>query len=436
MGRYLICLLLLTQVIWGIGEKEGRRIVVDVQVPQYRKILNRLIRNGVQEIATEKKFVIIDDDTKKKAYKRILKDRKWSQNDPAFLVETGKQMAADLLITVVVSEETRSGVLFLTLRLADLKTGTVISTRNIPYDPRVQNYKIYGQMQVAARKLFQEEQIDPKSVYLEVKSDFTVPKDLEKGVQNTLTRFNMELVGRLGIRKAGHLLEVEVTPTGNYREYRASIKYIDNTTGKVSYTETLYYKGSLKDPHKLYRFGTEIIEILLGKRTKRTGTSELYYLILSPIVRWIYLDFYDVEYQNFMVGGIKLTGLQWRYRNFFVEGLGGSIEVGPYNYKIFSGDIAAGGLSFYDFRLLAGLQFSFAERDRDTVVENGTVLKAQFETYGYLQFGYFFELFDRSGLNFFIRGSYGRRDHAKVSKQSGLQLSSGITFDWVIFGEK
>ncbi len=119
-------------------KKLGNRIYINFVAEEGSKIdekLKKIIYLAFKEKATETtgKYVIIDDAEKQKTWDRIIKERKWSQNDPRFLPELQKQLAANIMIKIIATP--MGSKLLLTNEFFLLEKSVGLKTKNLIYTP-------------------------------------------------------------------------------------------------------------------------------------------------------------------------------------------------------------------------------------------------------------------------------------------------------------
>jgi len=119
-------------------KKIGNRIYIDFIGEDGAKInkkLQKIIYLAFEARATETtgKYVIIDDAIKQKAWDRIVKEHKWSQNDPRFLPELQKQLSANVMIQIKATP--MGSKLLLTNKFILLEKAATLKTKNLTYTP-------------------------------------------------------------------------------------------------------------------------------------------------------------------------------------------------------------------------------------------------------------------------------------------------------------
>lgn len=138
-----------------LRKEAQQRIVIELQTDLFlKKSMRRMVRLAFEEVATRHKYVVVDDRVKQIAFGRIQKDRQWKQNDPKFLQELGKQLAANEMVLVEITALDQQGVLLITNRFVNLKTGLVVKTENRKYDARNdQDYtELFDTVQILAER--------------------------------------------------------------------------------------------------------------------------------------------------------------------------------------------------------------------------------------------------------------------------------------------
>jgi len=132
--------------------------------------LKKIIKLAFEEIATDNNYSIVDDNLKDKAYKRILKEHNYSQNDPKFLVELNKQLSANEMVVIEITEQGDNKYLF-TNKLLNLESGLNIKTENKVYNK--ENDKDYLNLFKTVQKLANDflckNCVNKKTVYLDFK---------------------------------------------------------------------------------------------------------------------------------------------------------------------------------------------------------------------------------------------------------------------------
>jgi hypothetical protein len=115
----------------------GNRVLIEFvsNGVEVDKMLKRIIYLAFEEKATAStgKYVIIDDEVRQKAYDRILKEHDWQQNDPRFLPELQKQLAATAMVQITITELGKK--FLLTNKFILLEKAVVLKTKNLKYEP-------------------------------------------------------------------------------------------------------------------------------------------------------------------------------------------------------------------------------------------------------------------------------------------------------------
>jgi len=120
----------------------GKRIFIDFILEdgvELDKKLKKIIYLAFEEKATEKvgKYVIIDDEIKKKVMDRIIHEKGWKQNDPRFLPELEKQLDANIMVQIVITK--LGSKLILTNKYILIEEGITLRIKNLKYDPNISN---------------------------------------------------------------------------------------------------------------------------------------------------------------------------------------------------------------------------------------------------------------------------------------------------------
>jgi formylglycine-generating enzyme required for sulfatase activity len=132
--------------------------------------LKKIITLAFEEIATDNNYSIVDYDLKEKAYKQILKDHNWSQNDPKFLLELNKQLSAIEMVVINITKQGSDNYLF-SNKLLNLKSGLNIKTTNRIYNNKNDKdyVKLFDTIQKLANNFLCKNCVEKKEVYLEFK---------------------------------------------------------------------------------------------------------------------------------------------------------------------------------------------------------------------------------------------------------------------------
>lgn len=155
-----------------LSTQEKNRIIIQISTElTLDENLKKAIILAFEEIATRNNYSIVDQETRKKAYEQINKDHEWEQNDPKFLLELKKQLAANKIVEIRISKQ-KNGDLLLTNRLISLDTAINLKTANNFYTPSKSdnNYmKLFEQVQLLAKKFLSKSVTN--TVYLQFDSD-------------------------------------------------------------------------------------------------------------------------------------------------------------------------------------------------------------------------------------------------------------------------
>lgn len=121
--------------------------------------LRKLIYLAFEEKATTAKYQIIDDAMKKKAYLQIKRQRGFAQNDPRFLPEFRKQLAANVMVEVDITPLGRFHLF--SIRFTEMETAATLMTKTIKYNEQSDPDRevIYDDFQNLAGSLFKN--LDP-----------------------------------------------------------------------------------------------------------------------------------------------------------------------------------------------------------------------------------------------------------------------------------
>ncbi len=135
----------------------NNRIIIDYTFENFDVYegLTKVIQLAFEEKATANKFSIVDQDTKQKAFDKIKAEKNWTQNDPEFLPELGKQLAANIMIQIQITKLGETKYL-LTNKFVGLEKAVIISTKNLKYSPSddPKQEKIYDEFQKLADEFF------------------------------------------------------------------------------------------------------------------------------------------------------------------------------------------------------------------------------------------------------------------------------------------
>lgn len=135
----------------------NNRIIIDYTFENFDVYegLTKVIQLAFEEKATANKFSIVDQDTKQKAMDKIKAEKNWTQNDPQYLPELGKQLAANIMVQIQITKLGESKYL-LTNKFVGLERAVIISTKNLKYSPAddPKQEKIYDEFQKLADEFF------------------------------------------------------------------------------------------------------------------------------------------------------------------------------------------------------------------------------------------------------------------------------------------
>ena len=156
-----------------LTEKIENRIVITINSTELKdKSLEKIIRLAFEEVASENNYSIVDDEIKDKVFNRILKAHSYKQNDPEFLVELKKQLAAKYMIIIDITKENEFDYIF-TNKLIDLKTALNMKTLNKRYSfKNDENYlRLFDTVEDLAREFLCESCVKQKKVYVKIEGN-------------------------------------------------------------------------------------------------------------------------------------------------------------------------------------------------------------------------------------------------------------------------
>jgi len=171
-----------------LSKQIENRIVISINSKlDINENLKKIITLAFEEVATNNNYSIVDDNIKQKAYNRILKERKWKQNDPKFLVELNKQLSSKEMVIIDITKQGEDNYLF-TNRLINLKTGLNTKTVNKTYSKKNdKNYlNLFKTVKTLAQNFLCKSCVNKKSVYIELKGESLSSNEYQLTINNAI----------------------------------------------------------------------------------------------------------------------------------------------------------------------------------------------------------------------------------------------------------
>ncbi len=237
--------------------------------------LKKIIRLAFEEIATDNNYSIVDDNIKKKAYQRILKEHNWSQNDPKFLVELNKQLSSKEMVII---EITRQGNNYLfTNRLVNLESGLSTKTVNKTYSPENDKdyLNLFKTVKKLAKKLLCKNCVNQKSVYLELHGNILSSNEYQHTMNNATESLTKKGYLIASDKKSSDLI-FSITISDNNNKKQLTLKQInkDNKVFKtiiktcrkpVSDCVKLLFINRFQQRKIMNKWGVEFAEVPKGE---------------------------------------------------------------------------------------------------------------------------------------------------------------------------
>ncbi len=153
--------------------------------------LDKIIKLAFEEIATQNNYSIVDDELRQKAINRIITEKNWKENDPKFLPELGKQLAAKEMVVIKITKKGENDFLF-SNQLISLENGLVTETKTINYSNKndKNNEILFLKTQKLAQTFLCKTCSEKSVVYIDVsdKIDNSFKKSILMGFSEILTQ--------------------------------------------------------------------------------------------------------------------------------------------------------------------------------------------------------------------------------------------------------